>query len=178
MKSSYFRNVGIMLNSQLLMRNRPNSTWRGPLTLRAFCWFAAGSCMGAGLFAPSSIAADSSIRFSRDIRPIFSDTCFACHGPDQKARKAGLRLDTKHRLYEPAAKHGPAVVPGNLAKSELWQRVISSDPEEQMPPPDSHKTLSADQKDKIKRWIEDGALWQGHWAFLKPERPPVPAVKS
>ena len=165
-----------MLDSQLLMRNRPNSTWRGPLTLRTFCWFAAGSCMG--LFARSSIAADSSIRFSRDIRPIFSDTCFACHGPDQKARKAGLRLDTKEGLYESAPKHGPAVVPGNLAKSELWQRIISSDPEEQMPPPDSHKTLSADQKDKIKRWIEDGALWQGHWAFLKPERPPVPAVKS
>src|SRR5262245_452058 len=72
-------------------------------------------------------AADSGVRFSRDIRPILSDTCFACHGPDNAARKAKLRLDTKEGLYERTAKRGPAVVPGNLEKSALWNRIITTD---------------------------------------------------
>jgi hypothetical protein len=125
-----------------------------------------------------SFAADSSVRFNRDIRPLLADNCFACHGPDNNARKAGLRLDTKEGLFEKTPKRGPAVVPGELAKSELWRRVIATDPDDVMPPPESHKTLKPGQKERLKEWILGGAPWQGHWAYLKPERPPVPNVKA
>ena len=98
----------------------------------------------------------------------------ACHGPDANARKASLRLDTKEGLFEKTPKRDPAVVPGNLAKSELWRRVTTTDPDDVMPPPDSHKTLKPEQKEVLKKWILAGAPWQGHWAFIKPERPAMP----
>lgn len=119
-------------------------------------------------------ASETPVYFSRDIRPILSDNCYACHGPDAKARKAGLRLDLKDGLYEKTEKREPAVVPGNLEKSELWRRINATDPDEVMPPPESHKTLTAEQKEFIKRWIQAGAIWQGHWAFIKPEWPVMP----
>jgi len=119
-------------------------------------------------------AAESPIRFNRDIRPIFADNCLACHGPDNNARKAGLRLDTRDGLFEKSPKRDPAVVPGSLTKSELWRRVTATDPDDVMPPPDSHKELKPEQKEKLKQWILAGAPWQGHWAFIKPERPSVP----
>jgi len=123
-------------------------------------------------------AAESVVRFNRDIRPIFADNCLACHGPDNNHRKAGLRLDTKDGIFEKTPKREPAVVPGSLEKSELWQRVITTNPDDVMPPPDSHKTLKPEQKEKLKQWILAGAPWQGHWAFIKPERPNVPNVKA
>jgi hypothetical protein len=121
---------------------------------------------------------DSSARFSRDIRPLLSENCFACHGPDTRARKANLRLDTKEGLYERTPKRGPAVVPGDLEKSALWHRITTTDADDRMPPAESNKALTAQQKELIKEWILGGASWQGHWAFIKPERPPVPQVKS
>ena len=119
-------------------------------------------------------AADSSIQFNRDIRPILSDNCMACHGPDNQARKAGLRLDTADGLFEKTPKRSPAVVAGRPDQSALWKHVSSTDPDEVMPPPDSHKNLNPEQKETLRRWILAGAPWQGHWAYLKPERPAVP----
>ncbi|MCI0351283.1 MAG: DUF1549 domain-containing protein, partial [Acidobacteriales bacterium] len=122
--------------------------------------------------------AQESIRFNRDIRPMFAENCFACHGPDNNARKAGLRFDTKEGIFEKTKKHEPAVVPGSLEKSELWARINATDPDDIMPPPESHKVLKPEQKELFKKWILAGAPWEGHWAYIKPERPPVPVVKQ
>ena len=114
------------------------------------------------------------MRFNTDVRPILSDNCFACHGPDANKRKAGLRLDIKEGLFEKTPKHEPAIVPGKLAQSELWQRITTTNLDDRMPPEDSHKELKPEQIEILKKWIVAGAPWQGHWAFSKPERPEVP----
>ena len=124
------------------------------------------------VFLPGSLAAADPVSFSRDILPILSDRCFHCHGPDPSHRKADLRLDE-----ESAAK--AVLAPGDLSKSEVWQRLISTDEDELMPPPDSHrKPLSASERDRVKRWIEEGAVWGKHWAFEKPVRPEVPGEED
>jgi hypothetical protein len=131
------------------------------------------------LLASSSGAAPAdTIKFNRDIRPILTENCFACHGPDNNARKAKLRLDTKEGIFEKTPKREPAVIPGDLEKSELWLRVSTTDEDDLMPPPDSHKVLKPEQKELLKKWILSGAPWQGHWAYVKPERPEVPKVKA
>lgn len=127
---------------------------------------------------PALVLGDDEIRFNRDIRPILSDACFHCHGPDPGTRKAGLRLDTKEGFFAPTAKRGPAVIAGDPAKSPLWQRLITTDPDDVMPPPESHKDLKPEQKAVLKKWIEQGAHWQPHWSFIKPEKTPLPAVKN
>jgi hypothetical protein len=130
------------------------------------------------LFSGLAFAADNVVQFNRDIRPILADNCLACHGPDNNKRKAGLRLDTREGLFEKTPKREPAVVPGNLEKSELWRRVIATDPDDVMPPPEAHKELKPEQKEKLKKWILAGAPWQGHWAYIKPERPAVPVSSA
>jgi hypothetical protein len=123
----------------------------------------------AGVLIPVSSLAGEKVDFSREILPLLSDRCFHCHGPDASHRKADLRLDD-----EAAAK--AALSPGDLAKSEVWQRIISTDEDELMPPPDSHrKPLTGAERDRVRRWIEEGAVWGKHWAFEKPVRPEVPA---
>ncbi len=117
------------------------------------------------------------VEFNRDIRPILSDNCFACHGPDKNQRKAKLRLDTEAGAFgELDGKH--PVVPKKTGESEMVRRITSVDPEEQMPPPDSEKKLSAQQIELIKLWIQQGAKWQGHWAYLPLQRAPIPKVKN
>jgi hypothetical protein len=116
-----------------------------------------------------SASADEKVDFNRQIRPILSDNCFACHGPDEHDRKADLRLDT----FEGAtADHDgvKAVDVADPAASELLARILSDDRDEIMPPPKSHKSLSADQKALLKRWIEEGAQWADHWAFEVPKK--------
>lgn len=113
------------------------------------------------------------ISYNRDVRPILSDNCFACHGFDPKNRKAGLRLDT----FEGATVDG-AIVPGNLTKSEVWSRIVSEDEDEVMPPPKSHKTLTAAQKGMLKRWIESGAKYEKHWSFMPLAVVRPPEVKT
>ena len=114
------------------------------------------------------------IEFNRDVRPILADNCFLCHGPAKSARKAGLRFDTKDGLFAE-----DVVVPGQPGKSKLWERVSSQDPKHMMPPPSkSRKPLSAEQRAMLRLWIEEGAPWQKHWAFIVPERPSVPVVKE
>ena len=113
------------------------------------------------------------VEFNRDVRPILSDACFACHGPDKSHRKAKLRLDLREDAI--AAK---AFVPGKSAQSELITRLRTSDPDEVMPPPDSHKTLSKRQQDILAKWIDQGAEYQLHWAYEKPRKAEVPAGKN
>ena len=115
---------------------------------------------------------------SRDVRPILSDNCFACHGPDDKARKAGLRLDTKEGAFAKLKSGGLAIVPGKPDESELIFRIESDDPELHMPPKKSGKQLTADQVAVLRRWVEQGATWSTHWAFEPPRKPALPAVKN
>lgn len=110
------------------------------------------------------------LSYNQDIRPILSDNCFYCHGFDPKNRKADLRLDT----FEGATASG-AIVPGNLSKSEAWNRILSDDPEEVMPPPKSHKKLTSAQKDVLQRWIEGGAKYERHWSFVPIQRVAPPS---
>lgn len=112
------------------------------------------------------------VTFNRDIRPILSDRCFACHGPDNQSRQADLRLDVAKSAYE-----RQAVVPGNASASELIARVTSTDDELRMPPRDSKKPpLSDEQVGVLRRWIDEGGKYEPHWAYIPPQRPPLPGV--
>lgn len=113
------------------------------------------------------------ISFNRDVRPILSDKCFHCHGPDEKERKGGLRLDVREAALK-GGESGPAFEPGKPDKSELMLRVLSKDRDEVMPPPKMHKDVTAAEAAILRRWIAEGAEYQGHWAFLKVDRPEVP----
>ena len=126
---------------------------------------------------PKTRKADRPVKFNRDIRPILSETCFHCHGPDEHGRRADLRLDSLAGATEDLG-GSVAIAPGDLKKSEAWWRIISDDPDELMPPPESHLVLTQPQKDMIKRWIEQGAEYEGHWAFAAPIKATVPASKT
>jgi hypothetical protein len=114
------------------------------------------------------------VRFNRDVRPILSDTCFHCHGPDEKERKGGLRLDLRAEALKPAKSGGSAIVPGKPEQSGIITRIHSGDAEEVMPPPKLHKALTAAQRETLRNWIAQGAEYEGHWAFLKPVRTEPP----
>ena len=114
------------------------------------------------------------IDFNREIRPIFSDNCFTCHGPDDKQRMAKMRLDTRDGVL---GKPG-VIVPGDSANSKLFKRISSKDPNVVMPPPESGHKLNEKQVDLIRRWIDEGAKWNEHWAFVAPKRPEIPKVKN
>src|SRR5262245_22177812 len=113
------------------------------------------------------------IEYNRDIRPILAENCFACHGPDSASRKAGLRLDQRD-----AAITAEAIVPGHPEKSALIERVFAEEVRERMPPAKTNKTLTASQKDLLKRWIAGGAAYQPHWSYIAPIRPQLPVVKN
>ncbi len=118
------------------------------------------------------------VDFNRHIKPILSDRCFACHGPDANAREAGLRLDVAEQAFAELPEHpgARAIVPGNLRRSEVFRRIVSDDPEQRMPPPASNLSLSAEEIALLARWIEQGAEYKPHWAFIPPERPAPPPV--
>jgi hypothetical protein len=118
------------------------------------------------------------IDYNRDIRPILSNHCYACHGPDTAKRKAGLRLDTKEGAFARLRRGRVALVPRNLGKSQLYQRISAHDETEVMPPPAFGKPLARAQVALLRRWIEQGAPWQDHWAYVPPRRPSLPAVKN
>ena len=117
--------------------------------------------------------ADPPVDFARQIRPILSENCFACHGFDPAARQAELRLDEREAAVALREGHA-AIVPGRTSESEVWKRLYSTDPDEQMPPPTSGKRLSEAQKQLLKRWIDEGAPYAPHWAFGRVEKPTVP----
>ena len=110
------------------------------------------------------------VDYNEEVRPILSENCFYCHGPDGNKRKAKLRLDVRE-----AALEKKAFVPGDAEASELIKRLASTDSDEVMPPPDSHRTLTAAQKETLRRWIAEGAEYKQHWAFVTPVRPALPA---
>ena len=120
------------------------------------------------LLISTARAADDRLRFNRDIRPILSENCYHCHGPDDDAREAELRLDTEEGAKE------YAIVEGDSAASDLVERITSSDADTVMPPPESERSLSPSQIELIRRWIDQGASYEGHWAFIPPSRPNVP----
>lgn len=122
-------------------------------------------------------AGQNDVRFSRDIQPILAANCLQCHGADEHKREGGLRLDTfdgATAIHEGKA----AVVPGNVDASELMRRIRSTDPDVQMPPRDSGKSLTVVQVELLRSWIQQGGEYQQHWAFLPPERPPVPKSET
>ncbi|PYJ96832.1 MAG: hypothetical protein DME23_18645, partial [Verrucomicrobia bacterium] len=125
-----------------------------------------------------AIAAQKDLDFNRDIRPILSDHCYACHGPDENKRKAGLRLDRREDAFKTLKSGNRAIVPGDLKRSTLVQRLTSRDPDELMPPPEEGKPLSAGQVQSLIRWVKEGARWKNHWSFIPPERPVLPKVRE
>ncbi len=146
---------------------RPSSVlWIGACSL---------ACFGSLAF-PRAAEDGLRVSYGRDIRPILADRCFKCHGPDAQAREVDLRLDS---FEEATADRGgyAAIVPGDPEQSELWYRVSSKNPLERMPPPSSNKRrLSEDELALVREWIEDGAAYEPHWAFVPPSRPALPAV--
>jgi hypothetical protein len=126
------------------------------------------------LISASAFAAED-IRFNRDIRPILSENCFYCHGQDPKHREADLRLDVRDEAVK--ANDGvTAIVPGKPEQSEMLKRLLSQDPDDQMPPPESNRKVTPAQIELIRRWIAQGAPYEKHWSFVPPERAPAPKV--
>ena len=143
-------------------------------TVRA-TWLAGllGLLLAGGL--ERSLLLAQQVDFSREIKPILSDTCYKCHGPDVEQRKANLRLDLREVAL--ATDRDPAIiVPGAPDKSELWRRINNGDPDQQMPPPSADRHLSDEQRQIIRRWIQQGASWQDHWSFVMPVRSALPAA--
>jgi hypothetical protein len=122
--------------------------------------------------------APAGVSFSREILPILSDTCFACHGPDEGSRKGRLRLDTPEGAFGRGKSGETAITPGDTARSEVIRRVFSTDADEVMPPPKALRQLSAAQRALLKRWVEQGAPWGKHWAYEIPVRPEVPHIRN
>ena len=117
------------------------------------------------------------VDFNRDVRPILSNNCFACHGPDTAARQADLRLDIEKSATSEHDGHA-AIVPGNLERSELIRRISSDDEDERMPPKDSNKQLKPQEIELLKQWIKEGAKWSLAWAYISPRETPTPDVKD
>jgi hypothetical protein len=118
------------------------------------------------------------VDFNFHVKPILSDRCFKCHGPDDRARKASLRLDLKDSAFGELPSGRRAIVPGRPGRSELVRRILSGDPKVMMPAPDSHLTLDDVEKATLVRWIDQGAEWKTHWAFIRPRAPALPAVRT
>ena len=128
--------------------------------------------------AALSPLAGATVQFNRDIRPILSENCFACHGPDAAKRMTSLRLDNELGPATVLSGGRKAIVPGDPGSSELFLRVSASDPSRRMPPAAmGHDPLADREIELLRQWIAEGAQWQGHWAFLPPQRPPLPAVE-
>jgi hypothetical protein len=128
------------------------------------CWWSAALAL-----------AEQKLDFNRDVRPILAENCFQCHGFDEQARQADLRLDMAESAL--ADRDGvPAIVPGDAERSELWRRITSEDEAEKMPPPDSHRTLKPEHIATIKQWIEEGARFALHWSFIPPVKAALPDV--
>ena len=114
----------------------------------------------------SAVRADDKVAFNRDIRPILTNACFKCHGP--AVRKGGFRLDVRDEAVKPARSGAVPIVAGKAADSELVKRLFATEKDEVMPPPSTHKTLKPAEKELIKKWIDEGAVYQKHWSFEPP----------
>src|SRR5947207_5903221 len=134
----------------------------------------------AGTVCPSAQVRShkSSIDFNRDIRPILSENCYACHGPDSLKRKAGLRLDKEEGALGELKSGNHAIIPGDISKSALIARITALDQDDRMPPAKTGKHLTPGQIDTLRRWIADGAECKKHWSFIAPERTPLPVLQN
>jgi hypothetical protein len=144
--------------------------------------FITGALAFVLLVTPALLGEDAktplrSIEFNRDIRPLLADTCFTCHGPAKTTRKADLRLDVEQDAFADRGGYH-VLVPGSLTKSVLWERITATELSKRMPPAKSGRKLTPQQIELIRLWIEQGAKWQPHWAFVPPQRPPLPTVKN
>ncbi len=153
-------------------QNRPYFDGISQMRLPRLILLAAG-CLGGAVSASAE-----KVQFNRDIRPIFSDTCYACHGPDENKIKGGLRLDSLEAARKGGKSGDPAIIPGAPEKSEVMKRLRTDDADEQMPPPEFHKVLTKAQIALVERWIKEGAEYQGHWAFQTPVKPAVPPIPA
>ncbi len=156
-----------------------------PLSILASAFCLLVLCVSCGPDLPEDVQEayallPGELDFNYDVKPILSDKCFACHGPDANKRKAGLRLDIAEEAYRALGKKGSyhAIVPGNADKSTAVARILSHDPEMVMPTPESHLSLTVTEKATLIKWIEDGAAYQPHWSFIKPEKRDAPEVKD
>jgi len=131
-------------------------------------------CLAALLMAAVTrpLSADEPLAYNRDIRPILANNCFSCHGPDSAARQADLRLDQRETAIDMGA-----IAPADPDGSELIRRILSPDPEEVMPPPETKKSLTPEKKQKLARWIQEGAKYQLHWSLIPPQRPEPPEIQ-
>ena len=134
------------------------------------------ACSCSSLPADTASPADREVDFKRDIRPILSNRCFACHGPDEEKVESGLRLDSFEKAVGPADSGTAAVVPGKAEASEMIRRIVSSDDDERMPPPHFASKLTEDEVAKLKKWIDQGAKYTKHWSFDALEVPTVVPV--
>jgi Planctomycete cytochrome C len=146
--------------------------WRMPLrraqeiSMRYVTYLIVWTCwLSQDTFSPAQEASHRRYAYNRDIRPILANNCFACHGFDSKQRQANLRLDRADGAYGTADSGLKAIVPGHPDQSKLWLRIQSTDADSQMPPKESHKSLTESEKEILRAWIEQGAEYQGHWAF-------------
>ncbi len=144
------------------------SSWRTSLSLGSVLFFSSTVLLGG-----DSATADEKLAFNRDIRPILTEYCLACHGPDSLARKADLRLDDKESAFA-----GGAITPGDVNRSSVIDRIYSEDPEAIMPPPSTKKVMKESEKQMLKRWIAQGAEFEAHWSFIPPNKPELPSVKN
>jgi len=125
-----------------------------------------------------AFASPEAIVFNRDIRPILSDKCFLCHGPDTKQRKSGLRLDQRDSATQKSKSGLVPIQPGKVEQSELIRRISTFDEDDRMPPAEAHRPLAAEEIALLGRWIREGAPYQPHWAFMPPVRPEAPRVAN
>ena len=126
----------------------------------------------------ASCFADGDVDYNREVRPILSDMCYKCHGPDAAERKAGLRLDIADGAVAKLESGSAAIVPGKLDESQLIARITSTDHDSVMPPADTGRKLTPQQIDTLTRWIQQGAEYKGHWSFIRPERAPLPSISN
>lgn len=141
-------------------------------------WICVTSLLVARPDTGAAEVAQDVISFNRDIRPILSEHCYACHGPDTGQRKAGLRLDLESEAKAALKSGTHAIIPRKPHESELVARIRSTDADDLMPPTEHGKPLSEAQKTLLESWIEAGAKWEGHWAYIRPSRPELPEIKD
>lgn len=150
-----------------------------PKALLRFLWATAFLAIVVTWWAARRAATTAkSVSFNETIQPILSENCYACHGPDPGARKAGLRLDRADFAFVSHEKYGSAIIRGNPDKSPLVRRIESNDPKERMPPPEAHRTLKPEQVALLRRWVKEGAVYEEHWSFIASKHPTIPKTKN
>src|SRR5262245_56290725 len=155
------------------MRTTWPVAWHGPFVATLFALWAV-TAVAAESGPPSAGAID----YNRQIRPLLSNHCFKCHGPDAEQRKGGFRLDVRESALGEAESGSRPILPDEPGKSELVRRINEADTDQRMPPAAENKPLSAEQKELLSRWIAEGAKYQTHWAFTRPRLPPIPTVRD